>query len=307
MDLKLVMFKADGKRREFPITHPVTIVGRKHTCDLRVPISSVSREHCQVELRDDGAYIRDLGSSNGTYHQDARVNEGKLGAGDTIVVGPCHFFVVIDGEPGDIEPVPTVLPGGGEVQELNEIPDEPPSVTAEAEPDDAMAALSAAADEEGGSAGDADDDALALEIEPGETFDDDDDDAVVPAFDLDDDEDDAAEEATTPPPPPPPAPKKPAAKKPAKARPDSPTKSSPEAPTTSGEAPGDEDSVGLAVAGGDDDVKANTDDALAAMLGGGEAEVEADPFAALDALANAGDEATEDDALAWLEEDDDDK
>ena len=306
MDLKLVMFKADGERREFPITHPVTIVGRKHTCDLRVPISSVSREHCQVELRDDGAYIRDLGSSNGTYHQDNRVNEGKLAAGDTIVVGPCHFFVVIDGEPGDIEPVPTVLPGGGEVQELNDVPDEPPSVTAEAEPDDAMAALSAAAEEEGGSAGEADD-AMALEIEPGETFDDDDDDdAVVPAFDLDDEEDDAAEEATTPPPPPP-APKKPAAEKPAKARPDSPTKASPEAPTGDGEASDDEDSVGLAAAGADDDVKANTDDALAAMLGGGDDEEENDPFAALDALANAGGEASEDDALAWLEEDDDEK
>lgn len=299
MDLKLVMFKADGERREFPINHPVTIIGRKHTCDLRVPISSVSREHCQVELRDDGAYIRDLGSSNGTYHQDSRVTEGKLGAGDTIVVGPCHFFVVIDGEPGDIEPVPTVLPGGGEVQELNDIPDEPPSVTAEAEPDDAMAALSAAADEEAGSAGEADD---ALEIEPGETFDDDDDDAVVPAFDLEDeDEDDAPETAA---PPPPPAPKK--KPKPAAKRPDSPTKASPEAPTTSGEPP-ESDSIGLAAAGGDDDVKANTDDALAAMLGGGEDEGEADPFAALDALANAGDEASEDDALAWLEEDDDEK
>lgn len=300
MDLKLIMFKADGERREFPITHPVTIVGRKHTCDLRVPISSVSREHCQVELRDDGAYIRDLGSSNGTYHQDARVNEGKLAAGDTIVVGPCHFFVVIDGEPANIEPVPTVLPGGGEVQELNDIPDEPPSVTAEAEPDDAMAALSAAADDEGGSAGDADDDAFALEIEPGETFgEDDDDDAVVPTFD---DEDDAAEEATAPPEP------KAEPKKPAKARPDSPTKASPEAPTASGEASEDNDSVGLAEAGaGDDDVKANTDDALAAMLGGDAPEEEADPFAALDALANAGEGASEDDALAWLEEDDDDK
>lgn len=116
MDAVLVMFKADGQRREFPITRPVTVMGRKHNCDLRVPISSVSREHCQIERDGDAIMLRDLGSSNGTFCNDQRVQEAKLAAGDRITVGPVHFTLIIDGEPADIQQVPTVLPDDGEVE-----------------------------------------------------------------------------------------------------------------------------------------------------------------------------------------------
>lgn len=115
MRASLVMFKADGERRDFPINKPVITIGRKHTCDLRIPLGIVSREHCRVELNDDELKVRDLGSSNGTYHNDQRVQEAKLGAGDTIVIGPVHFTVVVDGMPADIaEPVKTILPEGSE-------------------------------------------------------------------------------------------------------------------------------------------------------------------------------------------------
>lgn len=103
------MFRSDGQKRDFPLTHQKTIVGRKNTCDLRIPLSSVSREHCQIELRDDSLYLRDLGSSNGTFYNDERVQETELQAGDRIKVGPVNFAVVIDGEPADLEPIAAVL------------------------------------------------------------------------------------------------------------------------------------------------------------------------------------------------------
>ena len=84
MDAILVMFRSDGQKREFPLTHQTTILGRKNTCDLRIPLSSVSREHCEIEIRDDTLYLRDLGSSNGTFHNDERVQEAVLHAGDRI-------------------------------------------------------------------------------------------------------------------------------------------------------------------------------------------------------------------------------
>jgi len=111
------MFKADGERRDFPVNKDTVVIGRKNTCDLRIPLSSVSRQHFQIEQQGDTLTLRDLGSSNGTYHNDERKMEVELAAGDKIRVGPVTFVVVIDGKPEDVEPVTTVLPAdSGEIE-----------------------------------------------------------------------------------------------------------------------------------------------------------------------------------------------
>ena len=102
MNAKLVLIKADGERRDFPLEKPRVIIGRKNSCDMRVPLSSVSREHCAISVVEDELRLQDLGSSNGTYCNGSRVQEVKLSAGDRISVGPVQFTVVIDGEPTDV-------------------------------------------------------------------------------------------------------------------------------------------------------------------------------------------------------------
>ena len=109
MDVSLVMFKSDGTRGEFALKRPRTVIGRNSSCDLRIPVGSVSREHCELLFESDQVVVRDLGSSNGTYHNDIRVQEAQLAAGDELMVGPVLFTVVIDGEPASIEPVRTAL------------------------------------------------------------------------------------------------------------------------------------------------------------------------------------------------------
>jgi pSer/pThr/pTyr-binding forkhead associated (FHA) protein len=109
MKASLVMFKADGSRRDFPLRTGPIVVGRKNSCELRIPLSSVSRQHCEITLADDTVKLRDLGSSNGTYHNSIRVQEAELEAGDEVVVGPVVFTVVIDGVPDDIKPVRTIV------------------------------------------------------------------------------------------------------------------------------------------------------------------------------------------------------
>ena len=109
MDVSIVMFKADGTRRDFPISRERFVIGRKNSCDLRIPLSSVSRQHCEIEIEGDQVKLRDLGSSNGTFHNDTRVQEAMLSAGDSVVIGPVTFTVVIDGEPAEIKPVRTML------------------------------------------------------------------------------------------------------------------------------------------------------------------------------------------------------
>jgi len=113
MNFVLVMFKSDGARRDFPVHKNRVVIGRKNSCDLRIPLTSVSRQHCEIVMIDGDAKLRDLGSSNGTYVNASRVQEHTLSAGDEITVGPVVFTVVIDGVPADIEPVRTIVSDTG--------------------------------------------------------------------------------------------------------------------------------------------------------------------------------------------------
>ncbi len=105
MQVELVMFKSDGSRRDFTIAEGVTIVGRKHTCDLRIPLTSVSRQHCELTLKQNQLLVRDLGSSNGTFHNGNRVQSATLKAGDELAIGPVTFTVVVDGKPAKVKTI----------------------------------------------------------------------------------------------------------------------------------------------------------------------------------------------------------
>lgn len=103
MDVKLIMFREDGKRRVFPLPKGETTIGRKTDCDIRIPLIEVSRRHAEVSIDEDGAVLKDLGAANGTYLNNRRITEEDLEAGDQILIGPVVFTVQIDGEPGDDE------------------------------------------------------------------------------------------------------------------------------------------------------------------------------------------------------------
>lgn len=107
MDVKLVMFKSNGQRKEFPLISAKTVIGRGENCDLRVPLVSVSRHHCELIVGGGTIAVKDLGSSNGTFVNNHRVNEATLQAGDRLAVGPIVFTTQIDGVPDVIRPVKT--------------------------------------------------------------------------------------------------------------------------------------------------------------------------------------------------------
>ena len=107
MEVKLVMFKANGQRKDFPIVNPTTVIGRGEDCDLRAAVLSVSRGHCELSITGDAVKVKDLASSNGTYVNNRRINEVELKAGDRLVVGPIVFTVQINGQPEEIQAVKT--------------------------------------------------------------------------------------------------------------------------------------------------------------------------------------------------------
>ena len=113
MEAVLIMFKADGQTRSFPLTRDVTVIGRREDCDLQIPLTEVSRKHCRVVKEGDKLRVEDLGSSNGTFQNGQRVQEAVLKAGDYVQIGPVLFAVQIEGVPGIDEiqpPQPVAIP-----------------------------------------------------------------------------------------------------------------------------------------------------------------------------------------------------
>ncbi len=109
MDVKLVMFKANGQRREYAVAQAATLIGRSTECQLQIPLGTVSRRHCTITIQGNDVAVQDAGSSNGTFVNDQRIQETPLNAGDTLVVGPVIFTVVINGQPEQIKPIRTII------------------------------------------------------------------------------------------------------------------------------------------------------------------------------------------------------
>ena len=63
-------------------------VGRDKDCDVVFSDNSVSRKHCTVEKLPDGTYfLRDLGSSNGTFVDGVRISQKHISASSRIRLG----------------------------------------------------------------------------------------------------------------------------------------------------------------------------------------------------------------------------
>lgn len=138
MQIQLIMFKADGQRREYTVRKETTVMGRSTECDFQIPLATVSRRHCQLLVKGDEAVIKDLGSSNGTYVNNKRVQDAKLKAGDQLIVGPVTFTVTIDGQPAQVTGVrsaatpapPQELEGGTLDVEADRVAHAPPAAPA---------------------------------------------------------------------------------------------------------------------------------------------------------------------------------
>jgi hypothetical protein len=62
-------------------------IGRSRSCDLRLPGGDASRRHAEISGGADGFTLMDLGSTNGTYVNDERVQKHTLQPGDRIEIG----------------------------------------------------------------------------------------------------------------------------------------------------------------------------------------------------------------------------
>jgi serine phosphatase RsbU (regulator of sigma subunit)/pSer/pThr/pTyr-binding forkhead associated (FHA) protein len=75
-------------RRTVTVSKMPFTIGRRETNDLRLAGSEVSRDHAEIVLADDGAFVlRDRGSRFGTFVNNETVTERVLNRGDAIRIG----------------------------------------------------------------------------------------------------------------------------------------------------------------------------------------------------------------------------
>lgn len=119
MNVNLVLLKKDGSTKGFTLPSTVTSIGRRQDCDFCIPLSMVSRKHCELNLDRGQITIRDFSSRNGTYLNGQRIEEIRANAGDVLQVGPVKFVIQIDGRPASFE---NYLPGTEDHAEKTDTP-----------------------------------------------------------------------------------------------------------------------------------------------------------------------------------------
>ena len=107
----------------FPLDSGVLTVGRVEGVDIVLPSGEISRRHARIGVKDGRVVVEDLGSSNGTLINGARITGQRvLGPGDVASIGPYELRVEAPEAAVEPSPVPPVGPPLGR-EESTHAPD----------------------------------------------------------------------------------------------------------------------------------------------------------------------------------------
>jgi diguanylate cyclase (GGDEF)-like protein len=81
----------------YPLGGNPLVVGRGEDCDIRISDHSVSRRHARIEPGDEGYFVADLQSTNGTFVNDVQTANTTLKDGDYLRVGNCIYRFLAGG------------------------------------------------------------------------------------------------------------------------------------------------------------------------------------------------------------------
>src|SRR4051795_13164578 len=97
MKLSLVVAQGVHAGKVIPVTSTEFLIGRDPQCQLRPASPAISKQHCALTVRDAKAFVRDCGSTNGTFINGEQVaGEREVKSGDRLKVGPLEFDLRID-------------------------------------------------------------------------------------------------------------------------------------------------------------------------------------------------------------------
>ncbi|HET9455492.1 MAG TPA: adenylate/guanylate cyclase domain-containing protein [Gemmatimonadaceae bacterium] len=89
--MRLKLTSADNLQTFELKTNAPMVVGRAPTSDIPVFDPTISRRHAELLANDKALQVKDLGSSNGTFLNGARVESCTVNVGDTITFGKVAF------------------------------------------------------------------------------------------------------------------------------------------------------------------------------------------------------------------------
>lgn len=113
MKVNLVVASGVHQGKQIPIPGEQFLIGRDPQCQLRPASQMVSKQHCAIVIKDERVFLKDFGSTNGTFVNDAQLEANstrEIKPGDRVKVGPLDFAVQFGGgKSSDSTPMPDKL------------------------------------------------------------------------------------------------------------------------------------------------------------------------------------------------------
>jgi len=125
MDAKLVVVGSEAKPKEIKLRLPV-IIGRGRQATLVLPHPLVSRKHCEIVECEGFLVVRDLGSLNGTFVNQRRIQQAVLPPGGLLTLGAVTFRAVYEASGTDspaVDAFPSASQQAGGKQDSDSLPD----------------------------------------------------------------------------------------------------------------------------------------------------------------------------------------
>jgi DNA-binding NtrC family response regulator len=91
---RLVVIEGPDRGRHLELEAGEHVVGKQRDCALCLDDGQVSRQHLAISVSSDGIRVRDLGSKNGVYLGQARIDAAELYPGSTLRLGRTRLQIV---------------------------------------------------------------------------------------------------------------------------------------------------------------------------------------------------------------------
>lgn len=97
-------YRGIGGEFAFFISKPEFVIGKNQVCDGIININpAVSRKHCKIQIREEGCFVIDLGSSNHTYINEKQLQPNQavqILQQDVLRIADMEFLIFLHGEMG---------------------------------------------------------------------------------------------------------------------------------------------------------------------------------------------------------------
>lgn len=106
IQLHIVIEESGSTQRDFTLTFdkPSILLGRDKSCDVVLPLSTISRRHAAITYQNQTYYVEDLNSTHGTYLNNSRLSPHQpivLHENDTIRIVHAHLQFTTQGAHAD--------------------------------------------------------------------------------------------------------------------------------------------------------------------------------------------------------------